>query len=937
MVYQKSTKTLLLFGGGNSDAESLDATGMTKSLGDTWEYDPATKIWAKRAPSDSPSIRHDVGLVWDDSRNRAVLFAGLQTDIEGILGIPKQDIWDWDPAAGTWTERTAPDIKPSARFAHAMAFDVVRKTVLVFGGMDINTGLGLNDLWEWDPAAATWQKRLTGDEAGIPSDRIFASLVATDAKLQLVAGAVDSRWSIGKETGTVLFFELAGIREVWDLDPATLAFTDRSPVVDVPSARQNPAMAYSPATGKTYLFGGQSSGVYLDDLWAWDGNGWTPIATDVRPSPRYYAAMAYDPVRKSLILYGGFWSGLVGTGGDMTYVRTVFDDTWELGADGKWTELHPASKPLPTQAHTMATDTVRNKVLLYGGAGTEQPIPGVPYTGFYRNHVWEWDGSTMSWTDRSPPAASDYPYTVWTPSMTYDDLRQKLFVLEFTSDRADNTWFWEWDAISAGWSKRQIGESPPDKGDGLRVVYDPVRKREVIYTDARDASGNQETWEIDSQGPTWYVRSFTEAPGARIEARVAFDSNRGVVVLHGGTSKSSNETMNDTWEYAVTNLGNGEGCTAATASTCASGFCVDGVCCDVAACTGACRSCNVPGAVGTCTMVKAGAEVAGSCSAGQACDGNGSCLAKNGQPCASGSICASGFCADGVCCDGACTGACVACNQAGQEGTCRPYAAGTDPQSECSGGAGVCKATCDGVGSCAFPQKYTICGSCLSCDGKGSCSTFDSVCGAGGAGGYGGGTTKPYPTGGIGGSSSRVGGAGGTIVQGGAGGAGGLSSFGGSGDGGSQADAGTAGNRAGGAGGWSAGSGGASAIAGSGGVSAVAGSGGVSAIAGSGGVSAIAGSGGVSAIAGSGGASAFAGSGGAMSTGAVGGATSAGAGGSTGRVDAGVGDASAPVQLNRGGCSCVLGGSETGRALPSLLVLLAGALFAFGRRPRRSY
>ena len=259
---------------------------------------------------------------------------------------------------------------------------------------------------------------------------------------------------------------------------------------------------------------------------------------------------------------------------------------------------------------------------------------------------------------------------------------------------------------------------------------------------------------------------------------MTFDKGRGVVVLFGGQSPNTGYPTNETWEYKVTNLGNGEGCTLATAASCATGFCVDGVCCEAASCTGACKSCNVAGLEGTCVLAKAGTEVPGSCSAGQACDGSGNCTTKNGQACTSAATCASGFCADGVCCDSACTGACVSCNQAGQIGKCSPYAVGTDPQNECGKGTGVCKSTCDGVGNCAYAGYTVSCGDCLTCDGNGTCSNYDPYCFNYGTGGY------YYPTGGTGGYYYPTGGIGGYIPNGGSGGrggAGGSVPFGGSG------------------------------------------------------------------------------------------------------------------------------------------------------------
>jgi hypothetical protein len=272
-----------------------------------------------------------------------------------------------------------------------------------------------------------------------------------------------------------------------------------------------------------------------------------------------------------------------------------------------------------------------------------------------------------------------------------------------------------------------------------------------------------------------------------------------VAVLFGGQNANSGTTSNETWEYKVSSLGNGEGCNAAFAASCASGNCVDGVCCNEAACTGACKSCNVAGSEGTCVLAQAGTEVATSCLNGLACDGSGNCKAKNGEVCTAGSTCASGNCADGVCCDSACTGTCASCKQVGRIGKCSPYPAGTDPQGECGKGTGVCKSTCDGVGSCDYPQMAVTCGTCLTCDGMGTCTNYDYNCGYyGGTGGYwventggtggryiGGAGGRDTSRGGSTGYGGNVGGAAGFVtIPLGAGGAGASSSGGPTGAGG---------------------------------------------------------------------------------------------------------------------------------------------------------
>jgi hypothetical protein len=913
MVYEKSTGKVLLFGGGRSDSASYDGTGVTVSMGDTWEYDPTTHVWTARTVTTTPSARHDLGLVWDSSRNKAVLFAGMQSDIAGAAGVPKQDTWEWDPAASTWIERTVSGSKPSQRYAHAMAFDGNRKKVLVFGGWDIGSGGSKNDLWEWEPTTGAWTQRLTGSESGVPSPRMYASLVAddADARMELVAG-ISAYGSYGSPDAGIIIMPPVmssgtGSRDVWELDPATAAFTNRTAALDVPSPRQNQAMAYNPSTGKTYLYGGSDSmtGQYLDDLWEWDGKVWAQVAADVRPLARSMAAMAYDPARKSLILFGGN-----GSNGNV-------NETWEwMSSTRKWAQLKPASSPDPLYYSGMVTDTTRNKILLFGGIADGATLgPGIDiYKNPMRNDVWEWDGAAMTWTNRTLSASLNGPTGRTTPIMAYDEGRQKLFLYDGANLGASPSAFWEWDPLSAGWNMIDTNDTL-DYGYQDAVAYDSIRRRVILLMDAYSpATGYQETWELDAKGPTWYVRSLPGSPGSKYAATMVFDSARGVAVLFGGQSINTSTISSETWEYKVTSLGNGEGCTVSSATSCASGNCVDGVCCDVAACTGACKSCNVAGYQGTCVLAKAGTEVVGSCSSGQACDGSGICKTKNGQVCTTASACASGNCVDGVCCDSACTGTCSSCSLEGRAGKCSPYPAGTDPQGECGVGTGVCKSTCDGVGACAYPQGVVTCGNCYTCDGMGTCSNYDFYCGILGTGG------TYYPDGGFGG-------AGGFSIDGGLGGTGGYPTSKG-GAGGSILNTGGAG-----------GSGGRSGSDGGGTVPNLGGSDGgiILDSGGRGGSGGLPSSGGIEGGLDGGNSLDSGGSGGsgASSGGSGGSITILGSGGSSAKRDGGIGDASSVASFNKSGCSCVVGQAQASDAGLSTPFLLAGVALLLVRKRRR--
>ncbi len=162
------------------------------------------------------------------------------------------------------------------------------------------------------------------------------------------------------------------------------------------------------------------------------------------------------------------------------------------------------------------------------------------------------------------------------------------------------------------------------------------------------------------------------------------------------------------------------GATCVAAGDCLTGFCVDGVCCN-SMCGMTCRSCNVPGSVGTCVNVPKAGEDAPGCTGANSCDGTGTCKKDDAQGCASATECVSNFCADGVCCSTACTTACRACNMIGAVGTCTNITSGDD-----NFPANVCTATntCDSSGTCKLKNSQ----SCLLGTQCASGQCFDGVC-----------------------------------------------------------------------------------------------------------------------------------------------------------------------------------------------------------------
>ena len=224
-----------------------------------------------------------------------------------------------------------------------------------------------------------------------------------------------------------------------------------------PESRNSHAMAYDENRGVVVLSGGRNFGGRLPDTWEWDGTSWVfkhtfphsndafvfsvmaydamrkqvvrysatnawgrskteawngqtwTLLTSGGPSVREETAMAYDAARGVVVMYGGFGSGIAG-----------LNDTWELRGNN-WIRRIPPQNPPGVYRHNMAYDSLRERVILFGGISTHLD-PG---------ETWEWDGQTWKLvvTAQSPGAGDRF-------AATYDSRREQMVM--FGADR--ETW-----------------------------------------------------------------------------------------------------------------------------------------------------------------------------------------------------------------------------------------------------------------------------------------------------------------------------------------------------------------------------------------------------------------------------------------------------------------------------------------------------------------
>ena len=448
------------------------------------------------APTVRPPGRSRCGVAHDRARDRVVLFGG-QGYVRYGPPFERGDTWEWDGV--DWRQVGAGLDGPDGRIAPAMAFDPVRRSVVMHGGIyDMLDGHESSDTWEWD--GTVWTRR----DAGTPVLLRWGHAAAFDpVRRKVVFFGGDGPWGRFADTcewtgqgwrrvaneapvrswetsmvhdvarGETLLFQ--GLIGLWPVGPFTWTWDgerwrERTPAVE-PPARDSFALTYDSRRERVVLFGGYDLERYYDDTWEWDGTTWVERQPTVRPAAGPGWVMAYDPERGCAVMNSR-------------------DQTWEWdGVD--WRQRTSSVTPGRRVYHEMAWDGVRKAVLLFGGAVDDD--------------TWAWDGA--EWQRLAPatrpPARNRH-------SMVWDDARRRV-VLYGGSGFTDT---WEWDGTD--WRQR-APVTVPGTHDGGGIAYDAKRESVVLW----GGTGDGRLWEYGPATAAAYVPFGVGCAGSAGVPRIA--------------------------------------------------------------------------------------------------------------------------------------------------------------------------------------------------------------------------------------------------------------------------------------------------------------------------------------------------------------------------------------------------------------------------------
>src|SRR5688572_7167270 len=166
MVWDYERRVAILFGGIGED----DAFGQATLFNDVWEFDPETNEWSKAqviGPSPAPRMHH--GMAYDADRKRVVMFGGQDTRDADVFTDFLGDTWEYNPATRTWTAFGESAFPGNNRSGVALAYDPIRKKTVQFGGFERETHF--DGTWEWN--GTSWTQ---AGPAHHPSERAFTAL-----------------------------------------------------------------------------------------------------------------------------------------------------------------------------------------------------------------------------------------------------------------------------------------------------------------------------------------------------------------------------------------------------------------------------------------------------------------------------------------------------------------------------------------------------------------------------------------------------------------------------------------------------------------------------------------------------------------------------------------------------------------------------------------
>ncbi len=335
---------------------------------------------------------------------------------------------------------------------------------------DSGDGGDAGDGGDIDPDEANWTEIDVQD--GPTNERYYHSTAVTDSGKLIIFGG----------------FDLVGFGEkyndIWEYDPATDEWTDRTPSGTKPEPINRQGMVYI-GNDKIIMYGGIAdiglASEYKDDTWEFDlsTNTWTQITTTNNAGAKIGFVMCYVGDDK-IILYGGEY---------LDTQSEVSDETWEYDVSTQtWTQLNPTTSP-PARTSAAYYYDGDDEIWIFGG---QEKFLAPDYL----NDTWVYSLSNNEWTE---VVTNNTPTNRRMAKLTY--LTEDSLLLFGGEERIDGTLdhigleeTWVFTISSSTWRELDPSSSPSGRGThSLEYINGSI----YLYAGGVDLDGLNDLWKFD--------------------------------------------------------------------------------------------------------------------------------------------------------------------------------------------------------------------------------------------------------------------------------------------------------------------------------------------------------------------------------------------------------------------------------------------------------
>jgi N-acetylneuraminic acid mutarotase len=304
-----------------------------------------------------------------------VLFGGRKQAVFGEKVL--NDTWLLDLESHTWSKVTTRQ-KPPPRLTPGMIIDPESRQLILFGGLGKDQRFG--DTWIFNLETLSWEEITPSRSPSARSD-VGMTLAEEQRRVLLYGGYCQEIYS-------------QKCAETWEFNLDSHQWT-RLATAGSPPMTYGLQLVYDPLSQQFLQWGGHKAGKkdgvyqslgYSDVLWSYSPElaDWVVVdGTGSRsPQARYWHHLVWAPDIPGILLFGG-------DGG-----QGFLNDTWVYRPEENiWKRINRELSPTPRVNASMAYDSYRDQLVLFGGLGEGFQVFG---------DLWIFSPSTSSWNRIAP-------------------------------------------------------------------------------------------------------------------------------------------------------------------------------------------------------------------------------------------------------------------------------------------------------------------------------------------------------------------------------------------------------------------------------------------------------------------------------------------------------------------------------------------------------